>query len=358
MSKQFRAGIAGATGYTGFELIQLLQRHPQVSVGWVTSESSAGKPYSDLYPVPWAYPLITLADALARADEVDVVFLCLPHGESAAAAQKFAAAGLQVIDLSADFRLPDAAAYQHWYGAKHHAPELVPQFVYGLAEIYREQLREARLIAVPGCYPTTINLGLYPLAKAGVLDKKIIADSKSGISGAGRTPKLPYHFVEANENLSPYSIGYSHRHIAEMEQELLQVAGGKWHEVPEWSGVEGASTRSGIVFSPHLLPVSRGILSTMYVTLPEGVDEAIVRSAYADTYAGEPFVHLLPAGQVATLHHTVGTNRCAIGLTFVPGTATLIVTSTLDNLIKGASGQAVQNLNVMFGIEETMGLEA
>jgi N-acetyl-gamma-glutamyl-phosphate reductase len=345
MSKQFRAGIAGATGYTGFELIQLLQRHPQVSVGWVTSEASAGKPYSELYPVPWAYPLITLADAVARTDEVDVVFLCLPHGESAAAARTFAAAGLQVIDLSADFRLPDAAAYQHWYGAKHHAPELVPQFVYGLAEIYREPLREARLIAVPGCYPTTINLGLYPLAKAGVLGKKIIADSKSGISGAGRTPKLPYHFVEANENLSPYSIGYRHRHIGEMELVLNNARPGNDYR---------------FTFSPHLLPVNKGILSTIYISVEDGVTEADLRALYAVQYRDEPFVHLLPAGQLATLRHVVNSNRCAISLT--PANPAekngpdYIVVCTEDNLIKGASGQALQDFNISNGLPETAGL--
>ncbi len=336
------AGIIGVTGYTGFELYKLLRKHPAVTIAWLTTESYGGQRLSDVFPCPWDEPLLSLADAPIA--EADVVFLCLPHAASMPAVAAVRAAGVKAIDLSADFRIHDAATYERWYSTAHTQTALLADAVYGLPELHRAEIANASLVANPGCYPTSVILGLWPLAEAGWLQGQIIVDSKSGVSGAGRKPKLSNSFVEANENLSPYSIGYSHRHIAEMEQEL---------------GIAECGMRNAkLVFSPHLLPVSRGILSTMYVTLPEGVDEAMVRAAYADTYTGEPFVHLLPAGQVATLHHTVGTNRCAIGLTFVPGTATLIVTSTLDNLIKGASGQAVQNLNVMFGLEETMGLEA
>ncbi len=352
-----KVGIIGVTGYTGFELYKLLRRHPTVAIAWLTTESYGGQRLSDVFPCPWDEPLLSLADAPIA--EAEVVFLCLPHAASMPAVAAVRAAGVKAIDLSADFRIHDAATYERWYSTSHTQTALLADAVYGLPELHRAEIAEASLVANPGCYPTSVILGLWPLAEAGWLQGQIIVDSKSGVSGAGRKPKLSNSFVEANENLSPYSIGYSHRHIAEMEQELLQVAGGtKSRSGAEWRWQEEADLQSRIVFSPHLLPVSRGILSTMYVTLPEGVDEAMVRAAYADTYTGEPFVHLLPAGQVATLHHTVGTNRCAIGLTFVPGTATLIVTSTLDNLIKGASGQAVQNLNVMFGLEETMGLEA
>ncbi len=337
-----QAGIIGVTGYTGIELYRLLRGHPAAEIAWLTSESYAGQRLSDVFPCPWDEPLLPMAEA--RLAEADVVFLCLPHAASMPAVAAVRAAGVKAIDLSADFRLHDAATYQRWYDTAHSEPGLLAQAVYGLPELHRTEIAGADLVANPGCYPTSVNLGLAPLARAGWLHGQVIVDSKSGVSGAGRKAKLSNSFVEVNENLSPYSIGYSHRHIAEMEQELWQVAGGKL----QVAGVQ-------IVFSPHLLPVSRGILSTMYVTLPAGVDEAAVRAAYAAAYAGEPFVHLLPAGQVATLHHVMHSNRCAIGLTLVPGTSTLIVTSSIDNLLKGASGQAVQNMNVMFGLTETMG---
>lgn len=337
-----KAGIAGATGYTGIELVQLLHRHPEAKIGWITSASNAGKRLCDVHAVPWEYLLIALDEAYERVKEVDVVFLCLPHGQSIEAARRFAEADVCVIDLSADFRLGCANAYRRWYGLEHTAPELLPQFIYGLCEVNRQHLRGARLIAVPGCYPTTVNLGLYPLAKAGWLGERVIIDSKSGISGAGRTAKLPYMFVESNENMTPYNIGYRHRHIAEMEMVLSP---------------EGACH---FTFSPHLLPVNRGILSTMYVRTPPGVTEDQVRTRYMEEYAGEPFIHLLPAGQQATLRHTVYTNRCAISITAEdpnePTCRDFIIVATEDNLIKGASGQAVQCMNISFGLDETAGL--
>jgi N-acetyl-gamma-glutamyl-phosphate reductase len=339
-----QAGIIGVTGYTGIELYTLLRNHPATDIAWLTSESYAGQRLSDVFPCPWDAPLLPLAEApLVQAD---VVFLCLPHAASMPAVAAVRAAGAKAIDLSADFRLHDSAAYERWYGVAHTEPALLAGAVYGLPELHRAAIAGADLVANPGCYPTSVILGLAPLARAGWLAGQVIVDSKSGVSGAGRKAKLSNSFVETNENLSPYNIGYSHRHIAEMEQELLHVAVGS-----------GQRADVRIVFSPHLLPVSRGILSTMYITLSEGVDQAAVRALYAEAYAAEPFVHLLPAGQLATLHHTAHSNRCAIGLTLVPGTTTLIVTSTIDNLIKGASGQAVQNMNVMFGLAETIGLE-
>lgn len=352
-----RVGIMGATGYTGFELYKLLRRHPAAEVAWLTTESYGGQRLSDVFPCPWDVPLIAVADA--PLDAVDVVFLCLPHGASMAAVAAVRQAGVRAVDLSADFRLHDPAVYQRWYGVAHEQPALLAEAVYGLPELHRAEVAGAGLVANPGCYPTSVILGLWPLAAAGWLRGAVIVDSKSGVSGAGRKPKLSTSFVEANENLSPYSIGYAHRHIAEMEQELGQALGVGSSAAA--SGEPGQAAGFSIVFSPHLLPVSRGILSTMYVALPAGVDEAAVRAAYVERYADEPFVHLLPAGQVATLHHAVGSNRCAIGLTVVDGIAggaTLIVTSAIDNLIKGASGQAVQNMNAMFGLPETMGLEA
>ena len=342
----YTAGIAGATGYTGLELIKIIHRHPQMELAWATSESSAGKPYSAVHPVPWNYPLIPLANALNRADEVDVVFLCLPHTASIGPVRAFRETGVRVVDLSADFRLLTADAYYKWYGVEHTAPELMPDFVYGLPEVYRDDLIGAQLIANPGCYPTGANLGLYPLAKKGWLNDKVIIDSKSGVSGAGRKAKLLYNYVEANENMTPYNVGYRHRHIGEIEQVL------------DSADPTGAEHR--YYFTPHLLPVNRGLLSTMYISVPAGVTESHVRSVYTEAYGGEPFIHLLPSGELATLRHVTETNRCAISVTAAnpdePDGPDYIIITALDNLIKGASGQAIQCFNIAAGIDETAGL--
>lgn len=345
-----KAGIAGATGYTGLELTQLIARHPELEFGWITSENSAGKRFSDVHFTNLHLPLIPLAEAYLRADEVGVVFLCLPHGESVEAAKRFAAAGVRVIDLSADFRLTTSDDYVRWYGKPHAATDLLDQFVYGLSELNRDEIAGAQLIANPGCYPTSVNLGLYPLAKAGWLGDKVIIDSKSGISGAGRTTKLPYQFVEANENLQPYNMGYRHRHIAEMELVLHAAAHGAQN---------GSAVATRFIFTPHLLPVNRGILSTMYVTVPEGVTEAQIRDLYEKTWGNEPFIQVLPAGQLATLRHVTHTNRTAISITPVDPSGEgrdYIIVATLDNMVKGASGQALQNYNIAAGLEETAGL--
>ena len=341
-----KAGIAGATGYIGYELITLIHRHPALEVGWLTSERNAGKRYDQVFSTPWDYPLINLENAYRRTDEVDVVFLCLPHAESMEAVRRFHAAGVRVIDLSADFRLKDIAVYERWYGVEHTAAALCAEARYGLCELYRSQLAGAQLIANPGCYPTSVNLGLYPLAKAGWLGERVIIDSMSGVSGAGRKTNLTYQFVEANENITPYNVGHRHRHIAEMEQ-VLGAANGK---------------RRGhrFLFTPHLVPVNRGILSTMYVDAPAGVTEERIRELYAENYAGEPFIHLLAPGVQASLAHTVGTNRCAIGITAAdpsrPDGGEFVITASIDNLIKGGSGQAVQNYNIAVGLDETAGL--
>lgn len=342
----YKVGIAGASGYAGYELLQIIQRHPLLEVGWLTSESSAGKSFSEIYPAPWDTPLISLKEAMARADEVDVVFLCLPHAASIEPVKHFFGAGKQVVDLSADFRLKDAAVYERWYKIPHTAPELLPQAAYGLCEIYRDQLVGHKLLAIPGCYPTSVNLGLYPLARAGWLQNRIIVDSKSGVSGAGRKAKLDYNFVEVNENLTAYSVGYRHRHVAEMEQVLNHA--------------NGQEKSYRVSFTPHLLPVNRGILSTMYISVADGVTEAQVRGAYAETYTGESFIQLLPVGTQATLRHVNYTNRCAIAITSAnpdePDGPDYVITATLDNLIKGASGQAVQSFNIAMGLEESLGL--
>ncbi len=341
-----RIGIIGATGYTGLELLRLLARHAEAQVVWLTSENSAGQQFGDVFAVPPAIGGMTLVKA-ADADlaGADVVFCCLPHAASQGAVAAARRAGARVVDLSADYRLHDPVQYEAWYGHPHNEQGWLAEAVYGLPELHRAAISKTALVGNPGCYPTSIILGLAPLARAGWLGGSVIADSKSGVSGAGRGLSLKSHFVEANENFSPYSIGRTHRHLVEMEQELGALM-----------GAGNARAPLQLVFSPHLLPVNRGILSTIYVTLPAAATEDAVRAAYADAYAGEPFVHLLARGQLATLAHAVHTNHCAIGLTFVPGAAMVIVTSAIDNLIKGASGQAVQNMNIMLGLDERMGL--
>ncbi len=334
-----KVGIFGATGYTGFELVKILRRHPHAEIAFATSEQSAGRLLSQVFPCPWDIPLVSAVDA--SLDEVDAAFLCLPHGASIPTVQRVVEAGVRAIDLSADFRLSSPAVYEAWYKTPHTAVDLLAEAVYGLPELNRDAIANARLVAVPGCYPTSVILGLYPLAAQGLLaGDSVIVDSKSGVSGAGRGLKLTTHFVEAHDNFSPYNIGHTHRHIPEMEEQLSRVADRPIH----------------VTFSPHLLPVNRGILSTMYVSLPEPWSENRLNALYRESYAGEPFIYILPAGELATLRHTVGTNLCAISLTLA-SEQQLIVCSSEDNLLKGASGQAVQCMNLMFGLEETAGLE-
>lgn len=334
-----RIGIYGATGYTGFELIRWLRRHSEAEIVFATSRTYAGKRLSDAFATTDDLPLVDGSDV--NPGDADVVFLCLPHGETTIkTAIEVLAAGARVIDLSNDFRLRDAAVYEQWFKHAHGAPDLLREAVYGLPELYREQIKDARLVGNPGCYPTSVILGLLPLAEGGLLNGQVIVDAKSGVSGAGRSLSLKTHFAETNENFAPYNIGHAHRHIAEMEQELGVVAGAPLH----------------VIFSPHLLPVNRGILSTMYVQLPRDMDPDAVRALYTERYQNEPFVRVLPAGQLPTLQHTTHTNLCAVNVQQVDDRGNWIVMASEDNLVKGASGQAIQNMNVMFGLPETMGL--
>ena len=332
-----KAGIYGATGYTGYEVIRLLRGHPGARIMWATSRSYAGQRLGDAFASIDPLPLVA-AEEVDPA-ECDVVFLCLPHGVTVPTAVAALEAGARVIDLSADFRLRNPEDYVTWYGKEHEAPHLLAQAVYGLTELYRDRIRGARLVANPGCYPTSVLLGLLPLQRAGLITGQVIVDAKSGVSGAGRSLTLKTHFVEANDNFSPYNIGHAHRHIAEMEQEL--AANG---------------TALHVIFSPHLLPVNRGILSTMYVRLPADVELHTVRELYEQAYGDEPFVHLLPEKQLPTLRHVVGTNHCVLQVQQADDRGNWIVLAAEDNLVKGAAGQAVQNMNVMFGCEETAGL--
>ncbi|MCE7937692.1 N-acetyl-gamma-glutamyl-phosphate reductase [bacterium] len=335
-----RAGVFGATGYTGLELIALLAAHPDVALRFAASESRAGRSLRDVHAGAPDVPLIRPHDA--PVGDIDVAFLCLPHAASATTAAWLLDRGPRVIDLSADFRLRDPAAYRQWYGADHPAPGLLGTAVYGLTEVARPLLPGARLVANPGCYATSILLPLHPLAGVGATRGTVIADSKSGVSGAGRVPKLHTHFVEVAENFAPYSIGRTHRHIAEIDQALAA-----WSAAPPL-----------VVFSPHLLPVTRGILTTLYVPLAPDWDHARVHARLAQAFAGEPFVRVLPAGEAATLAHVLRTNRCVVGVHPAGRDGLAIVTSALDNLVKGAAGQALQNMNAMFGLPETRGLTA
>ena len=333
-------GIYGVTGYAGYELLRWLKRHPQAHVAFTTSESQAGKQLTEVFPGPLEARLISQEDA--PLGDVELVFLALPHGAATRAACRALDAGVRVIDLSADFRLATPESYKQWYNHEHTAPELLPA-PYGIPELNRIALRGAQLVATPGCYPTSVLLGIAPILRTGMLsDQTIIVDAKSGVSGAGRPPKQNTSFVEVNESLSAYNIGRVHRHVGEMEQEAARLSIGP---APQ------------IIFTPHLVPTSRGMLSTIYLRIPETLSEAEARSLYTEMYAGEQFVRILPTGQLAAMAHSSHTNLCAISLTLArPGL--LIVLSSIDNLVKGAAGQAIQNMNAVLGMEEGLGLSS
>jgi N-acetyl-gamma-glutamyl-phosphate reductase len=335
-----KIGILGATGYTGYELLKIFRRHAEAQVAFAASETYAGQRFDAVYPCPFDNVLVAPDDA--PLDQVDVVFLCTPHHASAPWAECVLAAGARCIDLSADFRLRDVALYQQWYGA-HPVPTLIPDAVYGLTEIYRDQVAQARLVANPGCYPTGPLLALHPLLQRGLVQgQRIIIDAKSGVSGAGAKPTPTTHFVSVHDNFSAYNVGHVHRHTPEIEQEIARYAGRFIH----------------VTFAPHLLPVSRGILSTIYVTLDPSLAVSDVVALWEQAYADEPFVHVLPEGRLATLAHVVETNRCALSVASAGLPGEYILVTAIDNLLKGASGQAVQNMNVMFGLDETAGLVA
>ena len=332
-------GIYGATGYTGAELAKIIRRHPGVELTFATSETHAGETLSSI--IPDTPQIILEPAAAAPLDTVELVFLCLPHSTAAHTAVACLEAGTRVIDLSADFRLRDHEQYKDWYGVEHPSPSLLKEGVYGLTETARARLAGAQLVANPGCYPTSVLLPLWPLMPTGIVnsERPLIVDAKSGVSGAGRTLHPHLHFVEVADNFSPYKIGRVHRHLPEIEQALGWMS----DKPPQ------------VIFSPHLLPVPRGILSTIYLPLIPDYNPDEVREKCESTYQNEPFVRVLPPGQQATLAHVLHSNRCVFGLTFVDDT--LIITSALDNLLKGAAGQAVQNMNVVFGWAEDDGLQ-
>jgi N-acetyl-gamma-glutamyl-phosphate reductase len=336
-----RLGILGASGYTGAELLRILAQHPGIAIKALTAEKNAGNSVAELFPhlAGMDLPrLIKIADT--DWSGLDAVFCCLPH----ATTQEVIAGlpkRLKVIDLSADFRLEDPAMYAKWYGHEHHAPDMQKEAVYGMTELKREAVRSSRLCANPGCYPTSAVLPLMPLVENSLIDADdIVIDAKSGVTGAGRELKLGSMFGEVAEGIHAYGIA-NHRHTAEIEQELSHAAGRK------------------IVanFTPHLMPMNRGILSTIYVRLAKGATADALRETLSKRYAGEPFVKVLPKGAAPATRHVRGSNLCLIGVFADRVTGRAILVSALDNLVKGASGQAVQNFNLMHGFPETTALE-
>jgi N-acetyl-gamma-glutamyl-phosphate reductase len=352
-------GIFGATGYTGMELVKWLGRHSKARLKFAHSESNPGLKLSDVIPCVYDIALIKSDDA--PLSEVDVVFSCLPHAASATLCKRVLDAGKRVVDFSADFRLRDVQQYNETYKHTHPHPELLQQAVYGLPEIYRRDIAETDLVGNPGCYPTTVILGALPMIELGALaDHVIIADSKSGVSGAGRKPSQNTHFVEVNESLAPYNIGHVHRHVPEMEQELNAAsAGERGLEVGDSNGsVSIRKSQISVLFQPQLLPISRGMLSMLYFKLTPTAQKEDWHSIFARRYSDEPFVKVLPKGQLATIAHVNHTNHCVISVHQQSRALAdrLIVVACIDNLVKGASGQALQNMNVMFGFDEREGL--
>lgn len=336
-----KAGVVGATGYAGAELVRLLLAHPQAEIAGISSVSFEGKALSEVYPSYQGLCDLVCENQSALAEKCDVVFACLPHGLSENLAKECHDLGKVFIDLGADFRLRAEEEYEEWYGAGFKDKALHGEAVYGLPELYRNEIKGKKLIANPGCYPTSAALGLWPALKQGLIQPQgLVIDSKSGVTGAGRGLSQTTHFPDCNEAFSPYKVA-AHRHTPEIEQTLSDAAG----------------TPVKLTFVPHLLPVNRGIVSTMYARLCPGVLEGQLRDAYQAAYGHEPFVRVLPKGETANLRNVKFTNLCDISLHMDERTGTLVVASTIDNMVKGAAGQAVQNMNLAFGLSETEGLQ-
>ena len=335
-----KVGIVGATGYAGVELIRLLLGHPQVTVQHLTSRAEAGVRVDHLFPSLRGHIDLAFEDPGAGDfGDCDIVFFATPHAVSMNTVPALLDRGIKVIDLSADFRLSDIDVWESWYGTTHVAPELVSTAVYGLPEVNREAMRDASLVACPGCYPTAVQLGFLPLLEAGVIDAgRLIASCASGTSGAGRSAKVNLLLAESTETMKSYAV-QGHRHLPEMEQGLSQAAGGD----------------VSLTFVPHLAPMTRGIHATLFATLTEPSTD--VRALFNSRFAGEPFVRLTQGDYEPETRHVRGTNVCEIDVTQPPG-ETIVITVTIDNLVKGASGQAIQAMNLMQGWDETTGLLA
>ncbi len=338
-------GVLGASGYAGAELLRLLARHPGLRVEWAAGDATAGQGVGARYPGLAAfYPSLTICTAdEGLAKGADVVFMALPHGHSAPLAERAGASAALVLDLAADFRLRSAEAWSTWYGGEHAAPEQLGAWPYGLPELpgHRDELVGATRIAVPGCYPTAALLALAPLVAAGLVEPDgIVVDAKSGVSGAGRALKDPYLFTQADENVSPYSVG-GHRHTAEIEQELGRLAG----------------RELAVTFAPHLVPMTRGILATCYAQLAPGAADEDTRACFGASYGREPFVDVLPHGEWPRTRAVATTNRAQVAVVTDRRTGRAVAAASIDNLVKGAAGQAVQCANIALGLDETAGLD-
>lgn len=336
-----KAAIIGATGYAGAELVRILASHPDANVEIITSRQYLGSDFSDIYPALSGVVHLKCEEyKLDRIiDSADVVFMALPHHLPMGLVPDLLRAGKKVVDLSADFRFKDQSVYEAAY-QPHSAPELLEAAVYGLSEVYRDEISRADLIGNPGCYPTSILLPIIPLVRAGlIIPETIIADSKSGVSGAGRSLSMRAHFCEANEAFNAYKVA-SHRHCPEIEQVISKEAG----------------YNVNITFVPHLLPISRGMLSTIYSGIKDSVTSSKVFECLSDYYKDKPFVRVRKEGDIPDVAHVRGTNFCDIGFQLDARTGRLVIVSVIDNLVKGASGQAVQNMNIMFELDETLGM--
>lgn len=337
-----KVSIIGATGYVGLELVRLLAGHGQAEFVYLSSQSYEGQDIADLYPSlkgTISHKLVAM-DVEKFAADSDVVFTSLPHGASDVVIPQLVDAGVKVIDMSGDFRYDDVKVYEKWYGTTHSRPDLLKVSVYGLPERHRESIKAAKLVGNPGCYTTCSILSAAPLLDAGLVSHdNIIIDAKSGVTGAGAKPSTGSHFCEVDESMKAYNVA-KHRHTSEIEQELSKAAG---EEVL-------------VSFTPHLLPIKRGIFATLYLNLLPGVTAKEIRAAYEKAYADEPFVTLMPEGTLPEIKHVAGSNRCAIGFVVDERLHRVVVCAVIDNLIKGAAGQAIQNMNLMFGLEETAGL--
>jgi N-acetyl-gamma-glutamyl-phosphate reductase len=345
MASKKRIGVLGASGYTGAELVRLLLTHPRVEIALLTADRRANQEMREVFPQFSPYALPRLA-AIQNVDwieaKLDLVFCALPHATTQQVVKLILGQvpAAKIVDLSADFRLSDVAVYARWYGHEHHAPELQPQAVYGLVEVYRRDIKRAHLVANPCCYTTCAQLPLVPLLKAKAIDPdEVVIDAKSGMTGAGRAAKEEMIFSEVSEGFNAYGVG-RHRHMAELDQEFSRAAG---RDVT-------------VSFTPHLVPMNRGILSTIYVRGRRGKSAEDLHAIISKAYAKEPFVHVLPFRQVPQTRHVRGSNMTFIGIAPDRIAGRAIIVSTLDNLTKGASGQAIQNMNLMLGFPETMGL--
>lgn len=342
-NKMINVGIAGASGYTGVELAKLITNHPEAKLCAVTSNSYKGKAFTDIFPSMYGFENLICEglDIPALSQKIDVVFLALPHKVSMAHAPDFLDNNVKVVDLSADYRFTDPGAYEAAY-QPHSSSHLLEQSVYGLTEIYKEAVKQTRLVGNPGCYPTSILLPLIPLLKENMIHPEhIICDSKSGVSGAGRSLSLGTHYCEVNDSFSAYKIG-GHRHTPEINEQLSLFS----------------QKEISITFTPHLLPLTRGMLSTIYVDAVDGASYPAIKKIYDDYYKDEPFVRVLDQDKFPAISHVKGTNRCDFGFHFNEKTGQVIIVSAIDNLIKGAAGQAVQNMNLMFGLPAETGLDA